>query len=71
MIPRYSRNEMSQIWKQKNKFQIWFEIEAYACDAQAKLGIIPKNAAKAVWDRGKFELNRCDCISYKLSRACW
>ena len=66
MIPRYSRNEMSQIWKQKNKFQIWFEIEAYACDAQAKLGIIPKNAAKAVWDRGKFELNRITEIEKEI-----
>ena len=52
MIPRYSRPEMTAIWEPANKFRIWFEIEAHACDAQAKLGVIPKEAAKAIWDRG-------------------
>ncbi len=49
MIPRYSRPEMTEIWDSANRFRIWYEIEAHACDAQAKLGVIPKNAAKAVW----------------------
>ena len=62
MIPRYSRPEMAKIWEPENKFRIWFEIEAHACDAQAELGIIPKAAAKAVWDRGKWEINRIDEI---------
>jgi len=52
MIPRYSRPEMVAIWEPANKFRIWFEIEAHACDAQAKLGVIPAAAAAAVWDRG-------------------
>ena len=52
MIPRYSRPEMVAIWDAANKFNIWFEIEAYACVAQAKLGVIPESPAKAVWDRG-------------------
>lgn len=52
MIPRYSRPEMVAIWDPANKFKIWFEIEAHACDAQAKLGVIPESAAKAVWERG-------------------
>ncbi len=52
MIPRYSRPEMTAIWEPANKFRIWFEIEAHACDAQAKLGVIPKEAAKTIWDRG-------------------
>ena len=60
MIPRYSRPEMTAIWEPENKFRIWFEIEAHACDAQAELGIIPKEAAKAVWDRGAFEVDRND-----------
>ena len=62
MIPRYSRPEMTRIWEPENKFRIWFEIEAHACDAQAKLGVIPKDAAKAVWERGKFEVERIDEI---------
>ncbi len=62
MIPRYSRPEMARIWEPENKFQIWLEIEAHACDAQAELGVIPKSAAKAVWKRGKFEIARIDAI---------
>jgi len=52
MIPRYSRPEMAAIWAPENKFRIWFLIEAHACDAQAKLGVIPESAAKAVWEKG-------------------
>ena len=62
MIPRYSRQEMVSIWEPENKFQIWFEIEAHACDAQAELGVIPKEAAKSVWNKGKFEVERIDEI---------
>ena len=53
---------MTAIWEPENKFRIWFEIEAHACDAQAELGVIPKEAAKAVWDRGAFEIERIDEI---------
>ena len=52
MIPRYSRPEMVAIWEPANKFRIWFEIEAHACDAQAELGVIPMEAARAVRERG-------------------
>jgi len=52
MIPRYSRPEMAAIWEPANKFRIWYEIEAHACDGQAKLGVIPEEAAKAVWVNG-------------------
>tara|TARA_R110000868_G_scaffold281331_2_gene541721 strand:+ start:653 stop:1951 length:1299 start_codon:yes stop_codon:yes gene_type:complete len=62
MIPRYSRPEMVKIWEPENKFRIWFEIEAHACDAQAELGVIPKEAAKAVWERGNFDIARIDEI---------
>ena len=49
MIPRYSRPEMVALWEPATKFRIWFEIEAHACDAMAKLGVIPKANAEAVW----------------------
>ena len=62
MIPRYSRPEMAAIWEPENRFRIWFEIEAHACDAQAELGVIPKSAAQAVWRRGKFEIARIEEI---------
>jgi len=53
MLARYSRPQMAAIWTPENRFRIWFEIEAHACDAMAALGIIPKDAAKAIWAGGK------------------
>ena len=52
MIPRYTRPEMARIWAPETRFRIWFEIEAHAASAMAELGLIPKEAAKAIWDRG-------------------
>ncbi len=64
MIPRYSRPEMVSIWSPETKFRIWFEIEAHACDAQAALGVIPKENAEAVWRAkdAKFDVARIDEI---------
>ena len=62
MIPRYSRPEMTAIWSEESKFQIWFEIEAHACDAQAKLGVIPSDAAAKIWQRGAFDIERINDI---------
>src|SRR5690606_10050361 len=65
MIPRYSRPEMVSIWSQETKFRIWFEIEAHACDALAELGVIPRAAAKTIWERGgsaTFDVARIDEI---------
>ncbi|WP_294283859.1 adenylosuccinate lyase [uncultured Sphingomonas sp.] len=49
MVPRYSRPEMTAIWMPENRFRIWFEIEAHATDALAELGVVPKDAAAALW----------------------
>jgi adenylosuccinate lyase len=62
MIPRYSRPEMTSVWEPENRFRIWLEIEQHACDAQAKLGVIPEEAARALRERGKFEVARIDEI---------
>ena len=62
MIPRYSRPAMAAIWEADNRYRIWFEIEAHACDALASLGVIPKKAAAAIWKRGKFDASRIDEI---------
>ncbi|WP_019218741.1 adenylosuccinate lyase [Bartonella florencae] len=65
MITRYSRSEMAAIWSPETKYRIWFEIEAHACDALAELGIIPKEAAKIIWEKGKsakFDVNRINEI---------
>jgi adenylosuccinate lyase len=66
MIPRYSRPEMVAIWEPETRFRIWFEIEAHAMDALAELGVVPKDAAKAVWERGKFEVERIDEIEREV-----
>jgi adenylosuccinate lyase len=69
MIPRYSRPEMAAIWSPEQKFRIWFEIEAHALDAMAELGQAPKEAARAVWDKGgkaKFDIARIDAIEREV-----
>jgi adenylosuccinate lyase len=65
MIPRYTRPEMASIWEPQTRFKIWFEIEAHAADAQAELGVIPKEAARTIWAKGKdatFNVARIDEI---------
>lgn len=66
MIPRYSRPEMVAIWEPESKFQIWFEIEAHATDALAALGVVPKEAAAAIWAKGKFDVARIDEIEREV-----
>ena len=69
MIPRYTRPEMAAIWDPQTRYRIWFEIEAHAADAMAELGIIPKAAAKAIWEKGKnaqFDVARIDAIEREV-----
>ena len=62
MIPRYSRPDMVAIWTPEARFRIWFEIEAHATDALAELGVVPKEAAAAIWEKGAFDVDRIDEI---------
>ncbi|HET9427181.1 MAG TPA: adenylosuccinate lyase [Allosphingosinicella sp.] len=66
MIDRYARPRMTAIWEPKNRYRIWFEIEAHALDAMAELGIVPKDAAKKVWDwwatKPEIDVERIDAI---------
>ena len=66
MIPRYSRPEMADIWSPESKYGIWLEIESHACDALADLGVIPQEAAKAVRERGGFDVARIDEIEAEV-----
>lgn len=69
MIPRYARPDMSAIWSQETKYKIWFEIEAHAADKMAELGVIPTEAAKAIWAKGKdaaFDADRIDEIEREV-----
>jgi adenylosuccinate lyase len=65
MIPRYSRPEMTAVWSPATRFRIWFEIEAHACDAMADIGVIPKESARAIWEKAgnvEFDVARIDEI---------
>jgi len=69
MIERYARKEMTDIWSAATKYRIWFEIEAHGCDALAELGVIPKSAAKNIWDRGgsaEFSVDKIDEIEREV-----
>ncbi|AOX19827.1 adenylosuccinate lyase [Kozakia baliensis] len=52
MVPRYSRPAMTAIWSPTNRYRIWFEIEALACEAMAEYGDVPKEAAAIIRERG-------------------
>ena len=66
MIPRYSRPEMVNIWEPETRFSIWLDIETHAMDAMADLGIVPAEAAKAVREKGAFDVNRIDEIEREV-----
>src|SRR5437899_7503687 len=69
MIPRYTRPDLAAIWDPQTRYRIWFEIEAHAADAMAELGIIPKAAAKKIWENGKdatFDIDRIDEIEREV-----
>ena len=69
MIPRYSRPEMVAIWSPETKYRIWFEIEAHACDAMAELGVIPKESARIIWEKGgaaTFDVEKIDAIEREV-----
>ena len=69
MIPRYARPDMVSLWSPETRFRIWFEIEAHATDALAELGVVPKEAARAIWEKGgpaTFDVARIDEIEREV-----
>jgi len=66
MIPRYSRPEMAALWSPETRYQIWLEIETAATEAMAELGIVPEEAAKAVRERGGFDVARIDEVEREV-----
>jgi adenylosuccinate lyase len=69
MIPRYTRPEMAAVWSPETRFRIWFEIEAHATDAMAELGLVPKEAARALWEKAgsvRFDSERIDAIEREV-----
>ena len=66
MIPRYARPDMTALWEAESRFSIWLEIETHAMDAMVKLGIVPEDAAKAVREKGGFDVDRIDEIEREV-----
>ena len=69
VIPRYSRPEMVAIWSPETRFRIWFEIEAHATTALAELGVVPREAAATIWEKGSkavFDAARIDEIEREV-----
>src|SRR6476469_925515 len=69
MIPLYTRAPMAAIWSPETRFSIWFEIEAHAASAMAELGLIPKEAARTIWEKGSeavFDVARIDAIEREV-----
>ena len=66
MIPRYARPDMTALWEAEIRFSIWLEIETHAMDAMVKLGIVPEDAAKAVREKGGFDVDRIDEIEREV-----
>ena len=66
MITRYTRPAMGKIWEDQNKFHIWLQIEILACEAQAELGVIPREAAKVIREKAAFEVGRIEEIEREV-----
>ena len=66
MIPRYARPDMTALWEAESRFSIWLEIETHALNAMVKLGIVPEDAAKAVREKGGFDVDRIDEIEREV-----
>jgi adenylosuccinate lyase len=66
VIARYTRPAMGRIWEEQNKFAIWLEVETLACEAQADLGVIPRDAVKVIREKGRFDVSRIDEIEREV-----
>ncbi|OGW40049.1 MAG: adenylosuccinate lyase [Nitrospirae bacterium GWD2_57_9] len=60
MIPRYSRAEMSGLWDADNRYRAWLEVEILACEANARLGLIPKKALATIRKKADFNVKRIE-----------
>ena len=66
MINRYSRPDIKKIWEEKNKYQIWLDIEIAAAQAMEKLKIIPKGVSSKTRKKAKINVSRIHKIENKV-----
>src|SRR6201989_656037 len=58
---------MRAIWSDERKFQIWLEIETIACEAMARLGLIPKEDAATIRKKAKFLISESEEIKKRTN----
>ncbi|HKR30318.1 MAG TPA: adenylosuccinate lyase [Terriglobales bacterium] len=66
VIARYTRPEMGRIWSDENKFRMWLRVEVAATETLAEAGMVPQSAAKAIRERGDFDLSRIQALEAEV-----
>ncbi len=66
MIARYTRKEMGRIWSDENKYRSWLQVETAVSETLAEAGIVPVEAAKAIREKGDFDLHRIEEIEAEV-----
>ena len=66
MIARYTRPEMGRIWNEENKYRMWLAVETAASETLAEFGIVPAEAARAIRERGGFDLARIQQVEAEV-----
>ena len=62
MIPRYTHREMGRIWSDEHRYETWLQVETAAADAMARAGLVPPEAARAIREKGRFDIARIEDI---------
>jgi len=66
LIPRYTREEMGRVWSDESKFRKWLEVEAAAADTLAEGGVVPREAAAAIRERGRVDVARINELEARV-----
>ena len=65
MIERYGRDIMRRVWTEENKFNAYLKVEILAAEAWSKLGVVPEDDVKKLWDNATFNIDRIKEIELK------
>lgn len=65
MIERYGRDVMREVWTEENKFRAYLKVEILAAEAWSKLGVVPEEDVKKLWEKATFDIDRIKEIELK------
>ncbi len=60
MISRYSRPAMASLWEAESRYRVWLLVEVLACEANAKLGLVPARSLATIKKKAAFDVKRID-----------